>query len=127
MEEVIVVILQIFFEVFFNAIVSLPFDWFFGWKELEGCQWGCAYPFLFVGLGAGCGWVSLLILPKLLIPLMGLRLLNLVLAPTLAESMSAYIASVRTKKHDKNLMAIHFMNSFLFTLAFAGVRLAYAK
>lgn len=127
MEEAIIVVLQIFFEILFNSMVSLPFDWFFGWRELDEGWTGCLLPMLFLIVGAGCGWISLLLLPKLLIPLVWLRLINLILSPVVAGSMAAFIASQRDKLTSRDQLRVHFFNAFLFTLAFTAVRWAYSK
>lgn len=126
MEEILVLIIQIFFEGFFNAAVSLPFDWFFGWRDLESGGTSCLKPLLFFILGGFCGWLSLLVLPKLLIPLAFLRIINLLFSPLMAGGMSAYIASVRDKKATRDDLRGHFMNSFIFTLTFTAVRWAYS-
>ncbi|HQR05757.1 MAG TPA: hypothetical protein PLN21_02990 [Gemmatales bacterium] len=130
MEEVVVLILQVYFEIFFNAIISLPFDWVFSSlhseQEQENIK-GCIYPILFVIVGAGCGWVSLLILPKLLIAIPALRLVNLIFAPLMSGGMAVYLASWRQKEGKLNYSLLHFFNAFFFTLAFVGVRWAYSR
>lgn len=130
MEEVVVLILQVFFEVLFNAIISLPFEWLFSTRyseyDLQNVK-GCLFPILFVVVGAGCGWVSLLILPKLLIAFPELRLLNLIFAPLMAGGMAIYLASWRQKGETQHHAALHFFNAFFFTLAFVGVRWAYSR
>lgn len=130
MEEIVVLILQVFFEIFFNAIISLPFDWLFSSRYSELGQEnikGCLYPILFIAVGAGCGWVSLLILPKLLIVFPALRLVNLIFAPLMAGGMSVYLASWRQKEGKLEFGLLHFFNAFFFTLAFVGVRWAYSR
>jgi hypothetical protein len=130
MEEVVVVILQVFFEIFFNAIISLPFEWLFSsrYSELENQNVkGCLYPILFISVGAGCGWVSLLILPKLLIAIPALRLVNLIFAPLMSGAMAIYLASWRQNESKQDHVAIHFFNAFFFTMAFVGVRWAYSR
>lgn len=129
MEEIVVIILQVFFEVFFNAIISLPFEWLFSTRYSDNEQnvKGCLFPVLFIAVGAGCGWVSLLILPKLLIGIPALRLVNLIFAPLMAGGMAVYLASWRQKEGKLKHAPLHFLNAFLFTLAFVGVRWAYSK
>lgn len=129
MEEIVVIILQVFFEIFFNAIVSLPFEWLFSTRYADNEQniKGCLFPILFIAVGAGCGWVSLLILPKLLIAIPALRLVNLIFAPLMAGGMSIYLASWRQKEGKLRHAPLHFLNAFLFTLAFVGVRWAYSR
>ncbi len=130
MEEVIVVILQVFFEIFFNAIISLPFEWLFtSFQSKEGQQnvKGCIYPFLFIIVGAVCGWLSLMLLPKLLIAIPALRLVNLIFAPFMAGGMAVYLATKRSQGEKKIGSTLHFFNSFFFTFAFVAVRWAYSR
>lgn len=129
MEEIVVLILQVFFEAFFNAIISLPFEWLFSTRYSDNVQnvKGCLFPILFIVVGAGCGWVSLLILPNLLIAIPALRLVNFIFAPLMAGSMSVYLASWRQKEGKLEYGLFHFFNAFFFTLAFVGVRWAYSK
>lgn len=127
MEEVLVVLIQFLFEVVFNAIVSQPFSWFMGWREVEGDGPSCLVPVVFMIVGGVVAWLSLLILPKLLIPLVFLRVINLIFAPVFAGGLSAYLATLRDKQATRVQVRRQFMNTFLFTLAFVAVRWAYSQ
>lgn len=126
MEEITILAIQFFLEVVLNAAVALPFDWSLGERTYRSGM-GCAKPLIFLAIGVGCGFISLLVLPTLLIPLPWLRLTNLVLSPVLAGALAAYLAYLRYKDTSPTQLRAHFMNSFLFTLAYASVRLAYAR
>src|SRR5437016_4165301 len=54
---------------------------------------GCSGPALFALFGAICGGLSLLVAPTLILPNLGLRLLNLALAPVLAGGLSYLVAA----------------------------------
>src|SRR5205823_6727789 len=86
---------------------------------------GCGWLVLFAVIGGVCGGISLVLVPKLLLPSLGLRVLNLVLAPIAAGGMSylvarhAWAAGGYGPRH-------HFWRGFWFALAFGLVRFAYA-
>lgn len=126
MEELLGVLIQFLIEVVLQALVYLPFDLPLSRNEKTGERTGCGWYFLYLILGGVFGGLSLLVFPKHLIPVSGLRVANLFAAPTVAGGagfgMSAWRRSHGAKTHPWG----HFWAGVCFTLAFGAVRLAYA-
>lgn len=123
MEEVLVVALQLFFEFFLQLLGSGFLDAASG---RGGKNDGCFYIFLHTIVGGGLGFVSTLVVPHLVIPFLWLRLLNLVVAPLVAGSISYGFASwAKSKGNDSNADS-HFLHGFLFALMFGLARFAFA-
>lgn len=114
MEEILVMLVQLIFEVMFNAAVSLPFDWFLDWRDVEGD-----------GASAGMGVAP--VTATTADSLVFFRVINLIFAPIMAGGLSAYFASCRKRQTTRRQLQGHFLNSFLFTLAFAAVRWVYSQ
>ena len=90
-------------------------------KEEAGCGW----LFTFALLGAACGGLSLVLVPKLVLPTLGLRVANLVVAPLAAGGLS-YLIARHVWAAGQWPPRHHFWRGFCFALAFGIVRFAYA-
>src|SRR5207302_7361630 len=86
---------------------------------------GCSSPVWFAVFGGVCGGLSLFVAPTLILPGLGLRLLNLALAPVLAGGLS-YLVAANVWKAGKDRPIQHFWRAFWFALAFGAVRFGYA-
>lgn len=124
MEEVLVVALQLFFEFFVQLLGSGLLDT--ASRGTSAKNDGCFYILLHTVVGGGLGFVSTLIVPHLVIPFLWLRLLNLVVAPLVAGSISYGFASWAKSKGNAHDPDSHFLHGFLFALMFGLARFAFA-
>lgn len=124
MEEIIILIIQVFFEIFLQIFSYLPFDLSSKKKPDPQSIW----PFSILWFFGGCflGWLSLFLFEHTFIPTFGLRITNLVLSPIVAAFLSETIATRRAKENDFVVPRDHFWLAFWFTLGFTVVRFAYA-
>jgi len=131
MEEIVALLIQLVLEVGLQIFGSLGFDWATESRrdrkkdgetqEHDGCGWLVA----FAVFGAICGGLSLVFAPKLLLPNVGLRVANLILAPLLAGGLSYLVAAFVWTARGQNPQH-HFWRGFWFALLFGLVRFAYA-
>lgn len=127
MEEFLALFIQLVLEVGLQLFGSLGFDAATTSrdrtdKEKAGCWWLV----LFAVFGAICGGLSLIFAPQLMLPNLGLRLANLIVAPLLAGTISYLVARyVWTSKGLEP--SHHFWRGFWFALFFGLCRFAFAK
>ena len=122
MEEVLVVILQLFFELLINVLGSGLLD-VASRSTSAKSQEGCGIFLLHAAIGGGLGFASTLIAPHLFLPYPWMRLLNLAVGPVIAGGVSYLIAREVLKKPDGSG---HFLHAFLFALMFGLARFAFA-
>ena len=125
-EEVLGLLIQFVIEVLLQAVVYLPFDLPLSRNEKSGERTGCGWYALYAVLGGVFGALSLLVFPKHLIPWTGLRVANLFAAPAVAGGLGYAVSAWRRSRGAKTRPWGHFWSGVCFTLAFGGVRLAYA-
>jgi hypothetical protein len=116
MEEFIVILIQLFFEFGIQFFASPLTDFSLGNKTDKGCGILC----LHMLLGGGLGWLSTLIAPKLLLPLAGLRIANLIVSPLLAGGIAWFAAKQWTRQDAQSA----FLHGALFALMFGMARYA---
>jgi hypothetical protein len=129
MEEVAAFLIQFLIEFGIQLFGSLGFEWATGSdrRKADGSPQndGCGWLVLFAVIGGVCSGISLLLVPKLFLPALWMRVLNLVLAPVAAGGLShltarkVWAAGGFSPRH-------HFWRGFWFALAFGLVRFAYA-
>ncbi|CAN5259950.1 hypothetical protein BH11PLA2_BH11PLA2_11380 [soil metagenome] len=120
MEEVIVIFLQVFFELGLQLFASGLVDGISFGKHNDGCAMFGIHMFL----GGGLGWLSTLIFPNLLLPHIALQITNLVFAPIFAGAISTWIVCAMTKQEShKNA----FWHGFLFALMFGLARFGFGN
>jgi hypothetical protein len=126
MEEIAAFLIQILIEVGIQFLGGLGFDLATTRYRADGTtEDGCSGPVLFAVLGGACGGLSLLAFPNLILPTLGLRVANLVLAPLAAGGLS-YLVAANIWPAGKQHPVRHFWRAFWFALAFGLVRFAYA-
>jgi hypothetical protein len=120
MEELIVIIIQFFLELFFN-LLTLPFGgpFYKGEKERNHTIERCIFSGL---LGLVLGWISLIIFPKAFIQNPQLRIMALFLSPVLAGFLSKAMAIHIHKKKDDVWPKRHFWYAFCLCSGYALVR-----
>ena len=122
MEEVIVVIFQVFFELTIQFFGSPGISWATGSDKFDK---GCGYLFLHAVAGGGIGWISTLIAPQLVLPFFWLRLCNLVFTP-LASGGISYGFATWAKARGSNWDPLtHFYHGALFAFMFGAARFAF--
>ena len=97
MEELVALIIQVVVEVGLQLFGAVGIDWATGASDKKGDkeEAGCGWLFIFALLGAACGGLSLVLVPKLVLPTLGLRIANLVVAPLAAGGLSYLVARLR--------------------------------
>lgn len=126
MEEILIIIIQLLFEVIIESIVNIPFDWPSKNRVTPEPESVWLTNFLWF-LGADfLGWISLLCLKHTLISLPSLRIANLVIAPFLSATISQSIANRRAKENNFIVPKNHYWKAYWFTLGFTMVRFAFA-
>jgi hypothetical protein len=139
MEEAFAIVLQVLVEVGLQLFGGLGFDWAanstrYGSHargrhadEVVGSDpQGCSWPVAFLFFGGLCGGLSLVVVPHLLLPGLGLRLANLVISPLAAGGLS-YLVAANLWSHRRAVPRQHFWRGFCFALAFGIVRFAYSQ
>jgi hypothetical protein len=126
MEQLIAVVIEVFFEILLNVIGNGLFDWPTQGRARsrrgESIVAPCVGWFLFAAL---LGWLSLFIVPHALIALPALRIANLVLAPIVSALIAWWIADWRSYWHSNITPRYYLWKSFWFTLGMLLVRFAY--
>ena len=131
MEELLLAIAQILFELFGEAMIQVLAEWLGrllvrAFNLNLGESW-LASRFIYAGVGGALGAFSLIWKPRHIIPLLSLRILYLLFAPILL----GYFMRVRGKAlvaKDRTAIKLDtFLNGYLFALGFALVRFVFAK
>lgn len=125
MEEVLVIVFQVFFELIFNVLGSGLLDMASrSTSSSSRTEEGCGVFFLHAAVGGGLGFVSTLLVPHLILPFAWMRIANLIVGPFIAGGGSALMASlIRPKGSDAWGPFVH---GFLFALMFGIARFAFA-
>lgn len=123
MEEILVVVFQIFFEVLLQFFGSVPLNFSTRSDRLDR---GCGWVLLHGAVGGLLGFVSAFLVPKLLLPHATLRIANLIVAPLLAGGIAYLFASwAKSRGNDYDPLS-HFKHGVLFAFMFGAARLAFA-
>lgn len=131
MEEVVALLVQLVLEVGLQIFGSIGFDFATESRRSRGKDGeteehdGCGWLVAFAVFGAICGGISLVFAPKLMLPNLGLRVTNLVVAPLVAGGLS-YLVARHVWAARGQSPPHHFWRGFWFALAFGLVRFAYA-
>lgn len=126
MEELVALIIQVVVEVGLQIFGAIGVDWATGAssKKDDKEEAGCGWLFIFALFGAACGGLSLLLVPKLILPTLGLRIANLIVAPLAAGALS-YLVARHVWAAGQWPPRHHFWRGLWFALAFGLVRFAY--
>ena len=126
MEELLVIILQVFFEFLLEMLLYFGLDFAADRAiERDGCSYGCVSYIVFAILGGLCGAGMNLMHPELFTPWPGARLAGLFIWPPFAGVIAygmAYLWRYRAKSANH---WPHFWNAFLFVLAFNLIRFTF--
>ena len=131
MEEVVALLIQLVLEVGLQIFGSLGFDFATESRRTKGEHGqvkdddGCGWLTAFAVFGGICGGLSLIFAPKLILPKLGLRLVNLIVSPLIAGGLSYLVARYVWTARGQSPQH-HFRRGFCFALAFGLVRFAYA-
>jgi hypothetical protein len=126
MEDLIIAILQGFFEFVLEIFSFTPFDLIpssGSWRQSESL-WGKCFAWFIIGCGLAA--ISMLFLKRTWISHPVLRIANLALAPITSAFISEAIARRRSKHNEFIIPRNHFWQAFWFTLGIVAVRFAYA-
>jgi len=126
MEEIIAFVLQVVIEVGLQLFGAIGIDWGFGAssKRDEKDEAGCGWLVLFAVAGGVCGALSLVFVPRLILPTLGLRIANLVVAPLAAGGLS-YLVARHVWAAGQWPPRHHFWRGFWFALVFGVIRFVY--
>jgi hypothetical protein len=129
MEDLLIVILQFFFEVLLQVLAELPWDLFVGSRQTSPNHE--AGPGLWVVLslaaGAGFGGISLLVFPTTLLHWSAARMANLIVAPAISGFVSFSFWRARKRaavnRSDAKMRAVY---AGCFTFGLAVIRFTFA-
>jgi len=123
-EEILVVLFQIFFEFLLQFFGSVPINFSFGSARAER-RWG--WLLLHAVVGGLLGALSTLLVPNLVLPYAALRIANLIVAPVLAGGIAYLFARwAKSRGHAFDPVA-HFWHGVLFAFLFGAARFAFAQ
>ena len=130
MEEILVLVLQLFFEVVLQLLVYGGFD--IAILATEGTEKpgrvGCLMMLVFGLIGAGIAGLANLVHPGAFLPEPWMRVANLIVGPPLAGGVSWLFADWRRRRFEAKLVpSLHFWFAFWFVLGFDLVRFIYAQ
>lgn len=123
MEEILVVVFQIFFEVILQFFGSVPIDFS---TRSDRFDRGCGWFVLHAAIGGLLGFVSTLLAPQLLLPHAALRIANLLVAPLLAGGIAYLFARWAKSRGNAYDPIAHFWHGVLFAFMFGAARFAFA-
>lgn len=129
MEEILIIVLQLFFEFGLELLFWAGLDltaWSIAREEKSGGV-GCTLMFLVFLIGAGLAAFMNWLYPRPLLPYDWLRIINLIAGPLLAGGAAWWFADWRRRRGAKILPSLHFWSAFWFVLGYDLVRFAYAK
>ncbi len=129
MEELFVIVLQFFLELFLEVVVSIPFEFLFGRKDARE-QRDAVEIVACLFLGLFLGGISLTLFPHTLIGYDALRIANMIAAPIGAGYTSYCIASWRYQdrgRQGERDARYHFWYTFMVCLGIVAVRFVFAE
>jgi hypothetical protein len=132
MEEILVVLLSIVVELLVEVVAYIPWDAILWLVERRRSAPGEPFErpvggvaMLGTVVGLALGGLSLLIRPQTALPYAWLRILNLLVAPTLSALLARAGAGRRSAKGQPSSSRHHFAFAFTLTLMLVVVRFAY--
>ena len=131
MEELAALIIQLVLEVGLQILGSIGFDFATESRRTRGEHGsrqdadGCGWLLAFGVFGGICGGISLIFKPNLILPTLGLRVANLLVAPLVAGALS-YLVALHFWSARGASPRHHFWRGFCFALVFGLARFAYA-
>jgi hypothetical protein len=123
-EEIVVVIFQVFFELLIQLFGSSGIQWATGNDKVDK---GCLFVFLHASVGGGIGWLSTVIAPQLILPYSWMRLGNLLVAPLVSGGISYGFATYAKSRGNDWDPPTHFLHGALFAFMFGAARLAFGE
>ena len=129
MEEVLIVILQLVFELAVQLLLYGGIDCITMWVEKNDKPGGvgCLLMFIFALMGVGFGAFANLFHPGAFLPFGWLRIANLIVGPLLAGGVSWLFTDWRRRRGARLVPIMHFWFAFFFVFGFNLVRFVYAK
>lgn len=128
MEEILVAILQFFFEVVLQTLLEAPWDFWIGRRELRGDPSSKTVSWILTSiiLGAGAGVISLWLFPNTRIHSSLFRLLYLIFAAPISGMFSYWFSMVLARAGREWIQPpLHAWCAFSFTLMVTLIRFAY--
>jgi hypothetical protein len=127
MEDLIVLVLQAFFEFVVGVLAYLPIDLIpYSWRREPDPDALAGYCLgWFIG-GAVLAWLSLIVFHHTFIHQPSLRIANLALAPLASAFLAEALAKRRERSNPFVVPRNHFWQAFWFTLGLVAVRFAFA-
>jgi hypothetical protein len=133
MEEALIVLLQLLFELIVELLFWLPWDVFFWRTERSRARKGLSRrgnaPILIGAgvVGAALGGLSLVVWPRTLLNASWLRLLNFAIAPPLAGWIAYDLSRRRERRGETSDRAMHAWFAVIFSFVFVALRFAWAR
>jgi len=129
MEEIGLVLLEFLIELLFELAVLLPWDGLLAGRERRPGEpariWAVTIGAMLIGsIG---GYLSLLVLPTLVIRNEAARLLHLVLSPLICAFIARALARRRARRGKPSSANLHFWFAFALIIVFLAVRYGWAQ
>jgi|SRR5579863_758545 len=126
MEDILIAILQFLMETLLESLSIFPIGWSKSPQQLDSEErWGRGL--LMFLIGAGIGWLSVLVFGHSLIRLSALRIANLVVAPIISALLAKGIANYRSQTNPEIIPRKRFWHAFWFTFGLVLVRFIHAS
>ncbi|MEY4483106.1 MAG: hypothetical protein RL693_558 [Verrucomicrobiota bacterium] len=128
MEELLLILFHVLFEVVLQILIELPFDWFVGMRESKAPQDSRPGQWYFVSilLGGGVGVLSLWVFPNSFIKSSGGRIAYLVFAPLISAGCALLLSRIRVaRSKDWINPRLHALCAFWFALVLTIIRFTY--
>jgi hypothetical protein len=124
-EDLLIILLQFFFEVVLQVLAELPWDLFVGTRHKSSSHEAGPGTWIFLSLaaGAGAGGISLLLFPTTLLHSSTARMANLIVAPVVSGVVSYGFWRKKRFLADREMRAVY---AGCFTFGLAVIRFAYA-
>lgn len=129
MEEILILVLQMLFEVVLQFLAYGGLDimaWTFTGKEDRSGGVGCTMMFVFGAIGAAIAGLVTWWHPEAFLSYPWQRMTNLIVGPLLAGGASWLFADARRRHGAKSLPMLHFWFAFCFVLGYDVVRFIFA-
>jgi uncharacterized membrane protein YccC len=129
MEEALVLILQLLFELIVQLLLYGGIDFITMWVEKNDKPGGlgCLLMFLFAVIGVGFAALANLFHPVVFLPYDWLRIANLIVGPLLAGGVSWLFTDWRRRRGARLVPRLHFWFAFCFVFGFDVVRFIYGR
>ena len=125
MEEFLIIVVQLAVEVIAQSFLLFPLESLAWQRDTADSPGGCGWLLISCMVGAALGGLSVAIAPHLILPHVGLRLLNVILSPIAVGGFAYWLAQGRMNISQRTHPTYYFWLGFVFSMSFTLIRLAF--